>query len=391
MRMYLKANVLDAARERIASLFDRYPNVVVAMSGGKDSTVVANLSLEVAREKGRLPLRVLFLDQEAEWAGSVAVVRDMMYRPDVEPLWFQIRLDNTNAGSHGNDVFRCWDEDARALWIHERDPIARTENTFGTLDFFKLLNGIPVQLWPDTPTAMVGGLRAEESPFRFAAMVARPKADGVFWAKARDPKRDHWTFYPLYDWTLRDVWKAIHAHGWRYAPVYDGMHRLGIRPEDMRVSSFNHESSIRALWLLQEIEPETFERASRRLAGVHATTSIGAEELIPEELPPMFKHWREYRDWLLERLVVVETTRARMRKQFAKDDREFSDLPPNELRKLARCHVRAIVLDDFELQTVRNFRSKPGRMRTVDLEARLAKSDEVDAKRRSLRKGTVKP
>jgi hypothetical protein len=66
-------------------------------------------------------------------------------------------------------------------------------------------------------------------------------------------------------------------------------------------------------------------------------------------------------------------------------------LPANELRKLARCHVRAIVLDDFELQTVRNFRSKPGRMRTVDLEARLAKSDEVDAKRRSLRKGTVKP
>lgn len=387
--MFLKANVLDAARDRIRWVFDRYPNVLVSISGGKDSTVVANLALEVAREKGRLPLRVLFIDQEAEWSGAIDVVRDMMYRPDVEPHWYQIRLDNTNAASASEPWLRCWDEGARELWIHPRDPIARTENTFGTLDFFKLLNGIPVKLWPDTPTAMIGGLRAEESPFRFAAMTTRERTDGVFWAKRRDARRDHWTFHPLYDWTLRDVWKAIHAHGWRYASVYDQMHRLGVRPEDMRVSSFHHESAIRSLWLLQEIEPDTYGRALARIGGLHATATLGRDEHVPEELPPMFRTWPEYRDWILPHLVPDESHRERMRRQFAKDDREFSDLPANERRKLGRAHVRAIVLNDWELITVRNFRSKPGRIRTVDLETRLAKSDAVAAKRATLRKGTV--
>ena len=103
----------------------------------------------------------------------------------------------------------------------------------------------------------------------------------------------------------------------------------------------------------------------------------------------MFRTWPEYRDWILPHLVPDESHRERMRRQFAKDDREFSDLPANERRKLGRAHVRAIVLNDWELITVRNFRSKPGRIRTVDLETRLAKSDAVAAKRATLRKGTV--
>lgn len=67
MKVYKKQSVYDAALDRIRYLFDEFPNVIVGFSGGKDSTVVLELALIVAREKNRLPLDVLFIDQEAEW------------------------------------------------------------------------------------------------------------------------------------------------------------------------------------------------------------------------------------------------------------------------------------------------------------------------------------
>jgi predicted phosphoadenosine phosphosulfate sulfurtransferase len=42
-------------------LFDDFLNIGVAMSDGKASTVVFELTMRVARERGRLPLTVFFL------------------------------------------------------------------------------------------------------------------------------------------------------------------------------------------------------------------------------------------------------------------------------------------------------------------------------------------
>ena len=79
MRIYSKATVYEAAIKRIEWLFDEFPNVVVSVSGGKDSTVIFYLTLEVARRRNRLPLNVLFVDQEGEWESTIDNVREIMY------------------------------------------------------------------------------------------------------------------------------------------------------------------------------------------------------------------------------------------------------------------------------------------------------------------------
>ena len=71
MKIYLKDTVLEAARNRAARLFDEFDNLYVAFSGGKDSTVTLNLALEEAERRGRLPLPVIFIDQEAEWQATI--------------------------------------------------------------------------------------------------------------------------------------------------------------------------------------------------------------------------------------------------------------------------------------------------------------------------------
>jgi predicted phosphoadenosine phosphosulfate sulfurtransferase len=63
---YGNKTVYEMALERIEYIFDEFENVSVNFSGGKDSTVTLNLALTVAEKKGRLPLKVMFIDQEAE-------------------------------------------------------------------------------------------------------------------------------------------------------------------------------------------------------------------------------------------------------------------------------------------------------------------------------------
>ena len=50
-RFYQKQNVYEAAKERRAFLYDEFDEVIVSISGGKDSSVIYHLAMEVAREK----------------------------------------------------------------------------------------------------------------------------------------------------------------------------------------------------------------------------------------------------------------------------------------------------------------------------------------------------
>jgi len=67
MRIHLNESVWEVALDRIRYLFQEFPNVVVGFSGGKDSTVTLQLALIVAEEQGKLPVKVCFVDQEAEY------------------------------------------------------------------------------------------------------------------------------------------------------------------------------------------------------------------------------------------------------------------------------------------------------------------------------------
>ena len=57
-------NVFAAAQQRIAYIFDEFEHVMVSFSGGKDSGVVLNMTIDEARRRGRR-IGVWFIDLEA--------------------------------------------------------------------------------------------------------------------------------------------------------------------------------------------------------------------------------------------------------------------------------------------------------------------------------------
>ncbi len=81
MKHFLKANVFDAALNRIRYLYDEFDEIHCSHSGGKDSEIVFNLMKIVARERNRLPVEVMFLDQEAELTNTVVRMREIQSRP----------------------------------------------------------------------------------------------------------------------------------------------------------------------------------------------------------------------------------------------------------------------------------------------------------------------
>lgn len=356
MRIYYKENVFDAALNRIRWLFDEFPVIVCAISGGKDSTVVFNLCKMVAAEKGRLPLRVMFIDQEAEWQATIDTVRLIMEDPDVEPYWYQVPIKLFNATSSKENWLQCWDPAAEDRWMRPKELYSIKENTFGTDRFAELFDAVISHTYPDTPACIIGGVRCEESPVRSLGLTMKACYKGETWGKKLDAKRGHYVMYPIYDWSYSDVWKAIHSNGWHYNPLYDYQYSYGVTVMDMRVSNLHHETAVKNLFYLQEVEPDTYVRLTQRLSGIDSAGKLGKDDYFVRELPFMFASWREYRDFLLDKLVDNPEWREGFRKAFERQDRLYYDEIGD---KLHRVHVQSILTNDWEHVKLINFEQSP--------------------------------
>lgn len=363
MKIFKKLNVFEESLNRIRWLFDEFDHVCVNHSGGKDSTVVFELASIVAKEKNRLPLPVMFIDQEGEWDATIDMIRDVMYRDYVKPIWFQGPFVEANATSHGNDEFWLWREGDE--WLREKDPIAIHENNFGTDHFYRLFDAIGEHYFGDGSCAMLAGMRAEESPGRKLGLTTRVSSEAASYKwtawgcathiynlypytdkalRERRKTEPHVVFSPIYDWSYRDVWKAIHDNNWKYCKIYDYMYSLGVPVHNMRVSSLHHEQAVKSMFYMQELEPGLHNRFTKRLPGVDAASKFGKDNYFPKKLPFMFKDWKEYRDYLLEKLVYTEKSREMFRKLFKPQEKKIEEIGDEALKKhVYQVHVQSIL------------------------------------------------
>lgn len=354
MKVFQDDNVFDAAVKRIDWLFEEFPNVVVCISGGKDSTVVFNLALMIAEKRNRLPLKTMFIDQEAEADCVIDYIREVMADPRVEPLWFQCPIRLFNATSHETEWLHCWREGD--TWIREREPNSITENIYGTDRFKELFVAYMAHEYRDQPAAYIGGVRCEEAPARQRGLTSFAIYKGVTWGrryKGGGHGAGHYSFAPIYDWSYTDVWKAIHDNDWSYTKLYDYMYQYGIKPMKMRVSNVHHETAFQMLYFMQEVEPENWNRLTARLAGLNCAGHLQREFAGPRKLPFMFKSWEEYRDHLVDNLTPPEH-REYFRKMFRRYDANYVD----EIKpRLHRLQISAVLANDTHDTMMGQFRA----------------------------------
>jgi predicted phosphoadenosine phosphosulfate sulfurtransferase len=346
-QVYIDKNVIQAAKERISYIFDEFENIIVSVSGGKDSTTLAHLALTEAHRRQR-KIGVFFLDEEVVYDSTVKQVDYLMslYPENTTRLWLQVEFKLTNATSLTEGQLICWEAGKHKIWMRPKrsdsiqhkpwdaakEAIRDKNKGFG---FYDVINNFQHSR-PNT--AFLVGLRATESMNRWRAVAKNPGYKDVYWC-TRMPNNCA-SFYPLYDWNFHDIWKYIYDQKLQYSKIYDYMYKKGMGLQEIRVSSLIHEKSFKALVELPEFEPDTYNRLLKRVQGIQIGNLYGKDSkmLRVRKLPKNFKSWIAYRDFLLQTYPDPEK-KPIFERRFARH------LNNNHV---AKQECRQLVLNDYE-------------------------------------------
>lgn len=303
-------DVWDAAIERTRYLFDSFDHVAVSFSGGKDSTATLHVALEVAAERGRLPLRVLHLDEECIPMETEQYVRRVAQRPDVELEWWCLPVKHRNACSRTSPWWWPWAPENEALWARPMPPEALT---------YKDLPRFPVNppearlSWPDIsglllPPDRYGsavqllGIRSEESINRHRMVSRRVEENYII--RTRDEITGWWYAkgYPIYDWRQQDVWTAPARLGWDYNAAYDLMEMAGVSPSQQRCSPAFGEEPLGKLHTFKDCFPDVWDGMTARVPGAATAARYATTELYSYGSRTPKPEGMLWSDWVLQQI-----------------------------------------------------------------------------------------
>lgn len=261
--------VLEEALDRIRHAYSLCDTAVVHFSGGKDSTVLLNLVVQVATELGRLPVEVMFGDEEAIAPDTEDYVRRVAARPEIHLTWSCVPVKHRNACSRRQPWWYTWNPADEPLWVRPMPPEGVSHESAPHVPWA----GLAEQAGHFYPAAEYGvvmeflGRRTQESLNRFK-MVAQRGGFESFMTKANRPDFPHMRRAdPIYDFTTADVWTLILTEGWDYNNAYDLFTALGITAFGQRIAPPFGEEPSQLLWMWQRCWPETWDRMQARVPG----------------------------------------------------------------------------------------------------------------------------
>jgi predicted phosphoadenosine phosphosulfate sulfurtransferase len=278
-RQFTDESVYDAALRRIRICYERFDRIAVAFSGGKDSTACLNLTAQVAKELGKLPVRAIFFDEECIPPETVEYVERVANRPDIALEWYCVPCEQRNACSSESPLWYPWAPEDRDKWARPLPSRALTVLPGNRTNRLPIPEIDPILCPPrHGTTAKIMGIRTQESMTRYAAIATKKDSDLAFLSNDLESR---WITkaYPIYDWTTEDVWLAPLAFGWDYNRAYDVMDKAGISASQQRCSPAFGEQPLRKLHCFPACWPELWGRMSERVPGVNTAVRYANTEL----------------------------------------------------------------------------------------------------------------
>jgi predicted phosphoadenosine phosphosulfate sulfurtransferase len=280
--------------------------VVVAVSGGKDSSLCLELSMLAAQATGRLPIEVCFRDEEIAYPGTYEYLQRQHDREGVNLRWLVANQPILNAFDREMPYWWVFDPLVDPdLWVSTPPDYAEH---VAELDIANMITKANYPVAEGQDLVAVIGIRTNESSNRLMGLHSQ----GGFMTGASHYSgvKNAW---PIYDWTEGDVWLAYKRFGWDYNSAYDVMHRMGtkrselrIGPPTMNIPSAENLRKVGALaW------PQWFDRVCRRLPTVRTFAKFGKAAIMPQRRAGEL--WSdayqrlcidEAPDWIAERATV---------------------------------------------------------------------------------------
>ena len=277
IKEYQSYNVLQAAKERISIVFDRFDRIYISFSGGKDSSVMTHLVLEEAMKRNK-KVGLLIIDLEAQYNDTIKHIEHMIdiYKDIIDLHWVCVPLLLRNAVSNYDPRWCCWDEDKKDIWVRDMPKLASTGERYPffvpKMEFEEFMVLFGEWYGQGKLTAGFIGIRADESLHRYCA-IARNKDgltfNGYKWTTL--VSKNLFNIYPIYDWRTEDIWVF---HG-KYPDkphnqIYDKMNMAGVKLSQQRLCQPYGDDQRRGLWLYHILEPETWYKVVARVNGANS-------------------------------------------------------------------------------------------------------------------------
>lgn len=326
-RNYVETNVYDAFQERLHYIFQEFENVYVSFSGGKDSGLLLNLTLDF--QKKYYPDRkigVFHQDFEAQYTVTTEYVERTFERikDDVEPYWVCLPMATRTALSNYEMYWYPWDDTKTDIWVRDipiHEYVIRLANNPITTYKYKMpQEALSKQFgrWYRNihgkgKTVCLLGMRAEESMQRYSGFLNKKYGyNGECWISSMF--KNVWCASPLYDWSHSDVWHANYLFGYDYNRLYDLYYMAGLTVSQMRVASPFNDFSKDSLNLYRVIDPDIWVRLVGRVRGANFTAICGRTRAMAYRSIrlPEGHTWESYTKFLLDTLPL------RIRNNYAK-------------------------------------------------------------------------
>jgi len=340
--------VLEMARARTLECYERFDRVVVLFSGGKDSTACLQLAIEAAGTTSRLPVNVVFYDEEAIPPETVEYMARVGDRPDVQLAWYCIPAEQRNACSRKSPNWWPWALEDQKLWVRPlpdhpsvivKEPVGFARQT--------LLLLTPILFPPTCGTVCaIMGIRVQESITRRRAVTSTAGNDA--WLKPYGDAKNVLKAYPIYDWNLEDVWLAPNLMGWDYNRAYDQMEAAGLSRNESRCSPPFGEQPIRRLWTYRVCWPELWDKMIARVPGANTAIRYANTELygLAADGKPDGLTYRDYCASLMERLEPESRAEmAKNIKMLVRQHHRYTDeaMPDEEPHRLSGFNWRDMI------------------------------------------------
>lgn len=334
-RIGLGMNVFDASLQRLIELYEAGHRLVLALSGGKDSTICLELMVRAAEETGNLPVEACYMDEEVIYPPVTDYLMRVAEREEIDLLWMvPVNSWNVNAYSRSQPYFRSFDPLYEERWVRQPNPSSEFVEGGSMRDMVNLATyytpGVEEGI---IDLVQVTGIRALESPRRRLAihsskghLTNRDKQSLVRWSR------------PIYDWSDKDVYLALKKFNWDYCTAYDDFLKAGLTQSQLRVGQpTNGIEGLPVLRAARSLWPDWFSRVCRRLDGVHQAVTYGINALRPDRHSS--ETWMECFQRLCLKSPVpwIAERSAQAMSRALKAHRKHSDLPFPEVTPCLLC------------------------------------------------------